>query len=592
MTRRASGILARVRDAHGSEAGAVAIIVALLTPVLVMFAALAVDVGRWYVEAERIQKTADAAALAGVPYLPQDLPAAQAAALAVAAKNGYTPSSTVQITFPAVSRPSQLAVKITSEVKNTFATVFGFATQKVSRQATADYNGPAPMGSPCWSFGNEPDSLGQTRPSNCTNRPNFWATVHGPEVAKTQGDQFMTRSCSGGESGCSGSTNTEFDPNGYFFVVRVTDKTKVSGITVQLYDAAYVKTGFYCDNGSLPAANAYRPNGTAQNPYVNDARTRYAPGSSSNPGTYCTGDGDYSNSATTPTTTTFVLRSPVATQNPLQAPVIGSCQRQFFGWNDPASLSTILDGSRPVASSITDKTRYQPQIAETFHRWTTLCTIPGPIEQGDYYLQVRTNRPYGGSSAAWSSTGDNTSEDGQGANRFAIRAQVSGDPNYVSVASIQHMPIFANDPNNPAATFNLIKVLPGAAGKYIKFTFFDVGDAASGSATVQVKAPTEATGTGINPSTDTISTCTGTNWTNTTETLANCAKGGIVSSTWNGKSYTINVPIPINYTCSFSNATPSGCWYRVTVSFPPGTPLTDATTWTATLEGDPVRLVQ
>ena len=277
MTRRASGILARVRDSHGSEAGAVAIIVALLTPVLVMFAALAVDVGRWYVEAERIQKTADAAALAGVPYLPQDLPAAQAAALAVAAKNGYTPSSTVQITFPAVSRPSQLAVKITSEVKNTFATVFGFATQKVSRQATADYNGPAPMGSPCWSFGNEPDSLGQVRPSNCTNRPNFWATVHGPEVAKTQGDQFMTRSCSGGESGCSGSTNTEFDPNGYFFVVRVTDKTKVSGITVQLYDAAYVKTGFYCDNGSLPATTAYRPNGTAQNPYVNDARTRYAP---------------------------------------------------------------------------------------------------------------------------------------------------------------------------------------------------------------------------------------------------------------------------------------------------------------------------
>ena len=65
-----------------------------------------------------------------------------------------------------------------------------------------------------------------------------------------------------------------------------------------------------------------------------------------------------------------------------------------------------------------------------------------------------------------------------------------------------------------------------------------------------------------------------------------------MSSTWNGKSYTINVPIPIDYTCSFSNATPSGCWYRVTVSFPPGTPLTDATTWTATLEGDPVRLVQ
>ena len=157
-------------------------------------------------------------------------------------------------------------------------------------------------------------------------------------------------------------------------------------------------------------------------------------GSSSDPGTYCTGDGDYSTSATTPTTTTFVLRSPVATQNPLQAPVIGSCQRQFFGWNDPASLSTILDGSRPVASSVTDRTRYQPQIAETFHRWTTLCTIPGPIEQGDYYLQVRTNRPYGGSQRGVVEH-RRQHERGRARARTGSRSarQVTGDPNYVSV---------------------------------------------------------------------------------------------------------------------------------------------------------------
>ncbi|MBI1377612.1 MAG: hypothetical protein GC157_09050 [Frankiales bacterium] len=592
MTGAGRGVLRRVRGSQAADAGAVAIIVALMTPVLLGFCALAVDIARWYVEAERVQKVADAAALAGVVYLPQDFAKGKATALSVAASNGYAPSATVSVDVRVGARPSQLEVTVASTVTNAFGQLLGFPTTTIARTAVSDYNGPAPMGSPCWAFGNEPDPLGQSRPSNCPQNPNFWATIHGPEVDKTQGDQFSTRYCAGGESGCSGSTNTEFDPNGYIWAIHVADVSRVSSVQVQLFDASYVKTGFYCDDRNLPAANAYRPNGTAENPYVSDARTRYAPGTQTRPTAYCPGDGDYASNRTTPTTTTFVLRSPVSTQNPLQAPVIGTCERQFFGWNDPASLSTVLDSRRtPAATSITDRNHYQPQLAETFHRWTTLCTIPGPLQQGDYYLQVRTDVPYGAPTSAWSAPGDNSSEHGQGANRFSIRAIVSGDPNAVSIGSLQHMPIFANDPNNSTATFNLIRVLPGAAGKVIKFTFFDVGDAAgNGTASVAVKAPLEATGSNINSASDTISTCSGVDWNNSAQTLSGCVRGGITSSTWNGKSYTIYVPIPNDYTCNYGSL--SGCWYRVQVGFPTGTLLTDATTWSASITGDPVRLVK
>ena len=52
------------------DSGYVAVFVALCLPLFVGMAALAVDVAYWHSEGARLQKTADDAALAGVPYLP------------------------------------------------------------------------------------------------------------------------------------------------------------------------------------------------------------------------------------------------------------------------------------------------------------------------------------------------------------------------------------------------------------------------------------------------------------------------------------------------------------------------------------------
>ena len=101
------------------------------------------------------------------------------------------------------------------------------------------------MGSPCNAYGNEPTgalnlgtaastgNVNNRGPSTasvivapaggakCTSNPQFWGAIAGPNTPKGNGDAFMTRTCGSGNSGCTGTTNNEFNPLGYFYIVRV-----------------------------------------------------------------------------------------------------------------------------------------------------------------------------------------------------------------------------------------------------------------------------------------------------------------------------------------------------------------------------------
>ena len=119
-------------------------------------------------------------------------------------------------------------------------------------------------------------------------------------------------------------------------------------------------------------------------------------------------------------------------------------------------------------------------------------------------------------------------------------------------------------------------MLPGAAGKTLVFSFFDVGDAAS-NGTLTVLRPTDATGSAL-------SGCAASGFK--TQALPACSLSGIRSSSgWNGQSETIAVPIPPKQGSDYHSA--GGCWFRVQVGFGRGT-VTDATTWSASISGDPV----
>ena len=195
----------RTRTRRGERGYAAVLVAALAASILLPLSALSVDVSRWYVEIERVQAAADAAAMAGVTYMPDDLAAATTTALQVASRNGYTNGGNATVTVAAGVKPTQLVVTVQTTVKNSLAS-FDKDWATSSRSATADYNGPAPMGSPCNTFGNEPRGTAANGPINsvlevpaggaqCSTYPKFWGTVHGPWVYKTQGDQIMTRYC-------------------------------------------------------------------------------------------------------------------------------------------------------------------------------------------------------------------------------------------------------------------------------------------------------------------------------------------------------------------------------------------------------------
>ena len=624
------GVSGRTRDEHG----VVAVLVAILFPVVfIACAAIAVDSGRWYVEGERIQKAADAAALAGVTYLPQDLDSGKAMALLVAKRNGYDDASSgIVVTADKTSKASELQVTISSRVANSFGGALGVKTTTISRSATADYTGPAPMGSPCNTFGNEPPSqaspaaqpAGSALPAVpvnpfCTTQPYFWAAIEGPATDKVQGDRYSTTDCgssnvSGGgvfgldpddvaDKDCEASANPEYYEPGYFFVIKVQKAAINKPINMQLYDPAFVRTGVTCgdivDQADLSTTQKWKD---LMNPYVTtDGVARYDDVTSK----YCSGDYFPGGGSTTPAvTTSFAVREQTDTGDPVKGAVVSGCTKQYRGQSTTPTSSSLrqklLDSSGNQTTN--SNSSYNDGLAKVFHSWTDLCTFT-PTREGDYYLQVRTNvslpgsggeanvngfNPvtYAGNAAATALTGNSTT--GLGLNSFAMRAVPSNaaDKANVSVAGYSRMPILQNSPSSKA-TFNLIRALPGAAGQYISFDFFDAGDgASSGSpATVQVLRPTDATGSIA--TTTYISGCKGTKNQGTLAAISNCAVS-INNTTHDGQLQTISIPVPPDYSCNSTAV--GGCWFRVEINFPGS--VTDFTTWDATVTGEPVRITE
>ncbi|WP_432478976.1 pilus assembly protein TadG-related protein [Nocardioides sp. GXQ0305] len=600
------------RRRQRAEEGYAAILTAavLASGTFFVLAAFSVDVSNWYNRMEQVQRAADAAALAGVPYLPQDLTNAGVRARQVAARNGFDDlASDVTVDVRRGDLPSRLEVTITTDVGNTWGSMFGVDSTTVSRTAVADYQGPAPMGSPCNTFGNEPPSgtgssatpHGATSVrgsfSNCTSTPQFWATLEGPQTGKVQGDRYQTKNCEdSGVDGCSGLTNTEYDEFGYVFLVQVRPSAVNTDITLQLFDPTFYEVGQRCEK--LPGTGSYDNNSSMMNPYVTnaDGRVRYSDDHSSSR-LYCTGDSYPGASPRNVPTTSFVLRQQVDSQNPTEAPVqndtSGSpCIRQYTGDDTGSSVSanTFKEG----------RSGYDANLVPYFHNWADLCTFR-PTRAGDYYLQVRTNVSAGGSctgyvcrgnTAVAATTGNTTT--GGGSNSFAMRARTaSGMADHVSVSGYNHMPIFVNA-DTASPTFNLIRVLPGAAGQFIRFSYFDAGDAAS-NGSVRVLPPTDATGSITStPFPGNCRSFGGSAGGSDTSpiTLSNCTapftqSGGVSRN--NGKQQTIDIPVPADYTCNYASA--GGCWYRVQVGFGTGT-VNDVTTWDAAVIGDPLRLVE
>ncbi|MFT4010076.1 MAG: pilus assembly protein TadG-related protein [Nocardioidaceae bacterium] len=582
------GLLPRLAGRRGrGQNGYVAIVAAMFTLFMFGMAAFSVDVGRWYLTARETQRAADAAALAGVSYLPGNQTGAFAAAQDYATRNDMTNGSDGVVVTPAIGdSPTKLQVTVAQPVQSVFGSLLGIDSATITRSATADYAGPVPLGSPCNEYGNDPESSGAgngNRSSNCSGSAAFWANVGSPGATKSYGDAYQDNVCTSSIDGCTdGTTNANYDSNGYFYTITLSEA--VDNLAIEVYDPALINVGDACETqNSFDAKLATAAAGSdTQNPYVTDAKTRYAEGATS---VYCNGDIGYSKQSsgyTGQVATNYTVRDPGPNPwDPTSYPIRGvgdseaTCEGTGVYPGYSGDLSKALDSSTTAYATQPAQTTAnlapaanlsKGYVASVFRQWVRICTISS-ASAGTYMIQVNTNGL--GFDAA------------SGHNRFAIRAYSPTDStakDSISVSGYQKMAMYGNLPGG-TSTFHLARVPSGAAGQVLNVSLFDVGDIGV-TGKIQVVAPTDS---GV-----TFSDCKATGAY--AATLSDCQLTNVNYSTYNGKWENIAVTIPSGFTCDDLDTTK--CWVMLKFDFNTATSPSDTTSWTASIEGDPVRLIE
>ena len=145
------------RPARRSAKGQAMAIFALVSVLLFVVAGLAVDAGASYLTSNKLERAAAAAALAGVAYLPGDIPDANNAALVEAARDGFPNAGAGGVScglnvFPCViittPTTNELKVTISTSVSTIFLRLVGFGAHTVVRSETAQYLPPISLGQP------------------------------------------------------------------------------------------------------------------------------------------------------------------------------------------------------------------------------------------------------------------------------------------------------------------------------------------------------------------------------------------------------------------------------------------------------------
>jgi hypothetical protein len=546
--------LTRRRDGDGDENGFVLATLAVVLTVLIAVAALVVDVANWYLNAERLQRTADAAALGGSVYLPDDPTRANGEANTIVAANGLQ-SVTVDA-HPVVTNPNRMHVTLKRNVRSVFAQVVGIDSLDITRAAEAQYTPPIPMGSPSNVLGMEPPGDVWQNPSVAALQGNYWLTIHGPNTSKIDGARWSAGACNGSPAPeeCdrrlpAPQSNLVHAADGQKFVVHVPRGT-VGTLAVEVFDAGFVLTGLHCES-NMSDAESIDP-------------VRYEAGDSP----YCAGD-TANGGGSHLMNTTFALNYPK--DHPISP-----------GGSIPSCPAQTFDGfSGNVGEEITNNPT--GDVARTFHRWHRICTLNlASAGGGDYAFRVSA-----GSS-------------GLGENQYAIRTAVLGaggvlDPvasSGVNVYSQSTIEVLTQN-SQQSMTFFLAKVRPGDAGRELTTELYSIGDDIP--ADVTILPPIEATLNG-QPLTS-FSDCTRVRPGETTvRPITNCTYPRAHSEPRNGepgfagRHGTITFPLPEGFSCD--QFAPTGCWLRIQMSYTRAGTVQDTTSWRTFVDGQLVRITE
>ncbi len=516
-------------DLRRDEHGTVIVLVAFMLIVILGMAAFAVDLGWIYYNGQEVQHGADAAALAGVVYEPDDRSSAYSQAVLVGFQNGYVDGSmggadTVDPTDfvedpTAVENPHQLRVDVTHEVPTFFMKVFGIDTVTITRSATAEYVLPLALGSPDNTFGNDP-ATGQW--------PNFWGNIHGYYTGRRMGDRYASQCLSGQRQiGCTKNPERRLSVDaglptatgGYLYGIEV--DPGASDLKVEIFDGPFTRGG----NDFVLVGD--QPQGSSQGP-----------------------------------TTVFMLYGPDETPldtndgNELLCVVTYPPRDAYADFNGDGSVDA---GDDQDGDGDLDWDDVELGLAGgVASLWDEMCPLAnldrGP---GIYPLRIMVADP--------------GAADDRGLNRWSLRTSATGPS--PKIFGLGDMAIYANVDGAVGNTiFYLANVEPVHAGKDLVIDLWDPGDA-SGNHSVRLIDPN-----GNVPACEYTSSDASYGGT-----LGVCdipTSGGRFNDEW----IKIRVKLPATYSCG------ADCWWKVEYNYPGRT--NDTTTWSARIEGDPVRLVK
>lgn len=265
-----------LRRRRRGERGYVLATTALVLIPMLIVAGMAIDFGGLYTEAAKMQRAADAAALAGVVWLP-NLTNATTVAKASAKENGYDDAlANITVTVTQLAE-TELKVTITNSASPIYLAKMVKQSASVTRSSTADYVLPVPLGSPKNYFGTGDMISG-------TARENFYAAVNNSCWDKIQGDPFAVSNIS---ATCSGAANTQFrasPKNQYEYYIEL-PAGRTQSVVVSIWSPAD------------PSKDAADPGGTTSSSNVTLTFNLQTADStplddSDNPVTSCTGSGE------------------------------------------------------------------------------------------------------------------------------------------------------------------------------------------------------------------------------------------------------------------------------------------------------------
>jgi hypothetical protein len=547
------------------QAGQIVVIFALMLTVIIGLVGISIDTTYAWRESLRVQRASDAAALAGVVYMPGCFDAtsgsscgtynATAVAQTSSGQNGF-PAATNTVTATKGATPRELDITITTNVPTFFSRIFGINSWAVSRSSKAVYVTPVPMGSPLAYYGVYQLCDAQHATPTCTpevspatvavSSQGFFGAIEGDGSNTSTGDAFAPY------YNGNPTLNSAYNPAGYEY-----DIVANSTGTVYLYDPIFCATSTKQDgSGHAGAGDHWLGTPVPASTYYIMYDTQNTPLTTADDGPPVK-EVDYAN------------------QNMVD-------ESAKYGGAAGTNQYNYSDSGSGIPSGATD---CQSNLAH--NNWVTFSNVTAGHT---YRLMVTTTDP--------NNPAGNRNENFE--NMFSIA--VSGTNNQIHGNG--SMETYANI-GSGSQEFYLAQIdrLAGA-GKTVEIDLFDPGDT-NGASWLQIEPDTTSSSTAWQPATFSYTSTTpnGTVSPWPTSGSTNCIQthggtgtppAGCTQTSSNNNSFYNNawVSIFITLDTNYGLPNPPGLinngWWKIKYTVNIGN---DTTTWQVAIRGNPVHLI-